>query len=95
MVEIENIKHVLRHPIILREMFFFNKFCVKLCKLSFCIKLCKFCLYCYICISAESNNVNPHQTGVSESLIRGGGPNGPPLDIDQMMDFANSVFTGA
>ena len=40
--------------------------------------------------------VNPHQTGVSESLIRRGGAKWPPpLDIDQIMDFANSGFTGA
>ena len=39
--------------------------------------------------------LNPHQTGVSESLIRQRGAKWPPLDIDQIMDFANSVFTGA
>ena len=40
--------------------------------------------------------LNPHQTEVSESLIRRrGGQMAPPLDIDQIMDFANSVFTGA
>ena len=38
---------------------------------------------------------NPHQTGVSESLIRRGGQMPPPLDIDQIMDFTNYVFTGA
>ena len=29
--------------------------------------------------------VNPHQTGVSESLIRGGGQMVLPLDIDQII----------
>ena len=40
--------------------------------------------------------INPHKTEVSESLIRRRGVQmAPLLDIDQIMDFANSVFTGA
>ena len=42
-----------------------------------------------------SITLTPHRTEVSESLIRRRGGKMAPLDIDQIMDFANSVFTGA
>ena len=41
------------------------------------------------------NTFNPFRYGLSDQGIGMGGPKRPPLDIDQIMDFANSVFTGA
>ena len=44
----------------------------------------------------KSGMFNPFRYGLSDQQIgMGGGPKRPPLDIDQIMDFANSVFTGA
>ena len=39
------------------------------------------------------NPITPSVSELRESL--GGGHIVPPLDMDQIMDFANSVFTGA
>ena len=39
------------------------------------------------------NPITPSVSELREGL--GGGTLCPPLDIDQIMDFANSVFTGA
>ena len=45
----------------------------------------------------KSGPVNPFRYGLSDQRIGMGRPKrpSPPLDIDQIMDFANSVFTGA
>ena len=39
----------------------------------------------------QSHGLNPFRYGLPDQRIG----TGLPLDIDQIMDFANSVFTGA